>query len=71
MADQRRALEDYLYGTGNLRRYTQDSPVLPDVWLAYGAPTEEGEDSTEKLGDVRDLHFSRLTSKVRTGATRR
>ena len=32
-------LAPWVFGTGQLRRYTQDSPVMPDVWLAYG----EGE----------------------------
>ncbi len=31
----RRLLEDLMFGTGRVRRFTQDSPVLPDVWLAY------------------------------------
>ncbi len=29
-------LQSLIYGTGPSRRYTQDSPVMPDVWLAYG-----------------------------------
>ena len=28
-------LEPWIYGVGQLRRFTQDSPVMPDVWLAY------------------------------------
>jgi serine protease AprX len=29
-------LAPWVFGTGQLRRYTQDSPVMPDVWIAYG-----------------------------------
>ena len=28
-------IETLLFGTERQRRFTQDSPVLPDVWLAY------------------------------------
>jgi serine protease AprX len=29
-------LKDLMFGRGPVRRFTQDSPVMPDVWLAYG-----------------------------------
>lgn len=32
----RTALEWLIFGETGERRYTQDSPVLPDVWIAYG-----------------------------------
>lgn len=32
----RSALEWLIFGEDGERRYTQDSPVLPDVWIAYG-----------------------------------
>ena len=28
-------IQELLFGTDNNRRYTQDSPILPDVWLGY------------------------------------
>ena len=31
-----RQLAPWVFGLGQLRRYTQDSPVMPDVWLAFG-----------------------------------
>src|SRR6185436_8665334 len=35
-------MEQLLFGTGRARRFTQDSPVLPDVWLEYAKqPAEE------------------------------
>jgi subtilisin family serine protease len=30
-----------MFGAGRARRFTQDSPVLPDVWLAYAGALEE------------------------------
>jgi serine protease AprX len=34
---QREAIEDLIYGgTNQRRRFTQDFPVLPDVWIGYG-----------------------------------
>jgi len=32
----RRTVEDLIFHSAALRRYTQDSPILPDVWFAYG-----------------------------------
>ena len=32
-------LQELIYGAGAGRRFTQDSPVMPDVWLAYGQTT--------------------------------
>jgi hypothetical protein len=32
-------LEDLTFGSGRVRRFTQDSPVLPDVWLEYADVT--------------------------------
>lgn len=29
-------LEKLIYGAGGSRRFTQDSPVLPDVWFEFG-----------------------------------
>lgn len=33
--ERRSTLEKLMFGTGRVRRFTQDSPVLPDVWLEY------------------------------------
>ena len=32
---QRKLVEQLMFGAGRIRRFTQDSPVLPDVWLEY------------------------------------
>ena len=34
-------MEQLLFGTGRARRFTQDSPVLPDVWLQYAKQPED------------------------------
>lgn len=31
----RRLMEELMFGVGRARRFTQDTPVLPDVWMAY------------------------------------
>ena len=31
-----RQLAPWIFGSGQLQRFTQDSPVMPDVWMAYG-----------------------------------
>lgn len=31
----RSLIEQLMFGSGRVRRFTQDSPVLPDVWLEY------------------------------------
>lgn len=38
---ERTFVEKLMFGTGRARRFTQDSPVLPDVWLAYAGVLEE------------------------------
>lgn len=32
---ERQLIEQLMFGSGRVRRFTQDSPVLPDVWLEY------------------------------------
>ncbi|HEX3130401.1 MAG TPA: S8 family serine peptidase [Thermoanaerobaculia bacterium] len=40
----RNLMEQLMFGTGRVRRFTQDSPVLPDVWLEYAkGPGDEAE----------------------------
>ena len=40
-----------MFGTGRVRRFTQDSPVLPDVWIEYAkGPDEEEERLTGPAG---------------------
>jgi len=56
-------MEQLMFGTGRVRRFTQDSPVLPDVWLEYTkAPhddptrlTPEVPSSSERFPPVKLL----------------
>jgi serine protease AprX len=38
------ALEDWIFGLPGEQRFTQDSPVLPEVWLRYGEEPGEYQD---------------------------
>ena len=37
-------LEEVIFGKTGFRRFTQDSPILPDVWMAYGLNPREPSD---------------------------
>ena len=37
----RELMEQLMFGTERVRRFTQDSPVLPDVWLEYTKVRED------------------------------
>ena len=41
-------MEQLLFGTGRARRFTQDSPVLPDVWLEYAK--QPADDAGRRAG---------------------
>lgn len=38
---ERKACERVMFGLGHARRFTQDSPVLPDVWLKFAENLDE------------------------------
>src|ERR687890_181985 len=47
----RALMEQLMFGTGRVRRFTQESPVLPDVWLEYAkGPSERPTGEPEKSG---------------------
>jgi subtilisin family serine protease len=46
----RDVMEQLMFGTGRVRRFTQDSPVLPDVWLEYA---KESDDETGLTAGVK------------------
>ncbi|MEA2239444.1 MAG: serine protease AprX [Thermoanaerobaculia bacterium] len=50
----RKLMEQLMFGTGTVRRFTQDSPVLPDVWLQYMAEAE-GENESEDEGEAHPV----------------
>ena len=45
----RQLVEELMFGGGRVRRFTQDSPVLPDVWIAYFNPKEKDEQQRIEL----------------------
>lgn len=55
MALKRDYVEKLMFGTGRARRFTQDSPVLPDVWLAYAGAMEEEHLMCSKRGALELL----------------
>lgn len=46
-----RLVDGLIYGFGAQRRQTQDSPVLPDVWAFYAAPSLEPARGGRKRGE--------------------
>lgn len=54
MGSPRKIVEQYIFGGDNEKRFTQDSPIMPDVWIAFGwKPTIYGEEQDD--GGYRDL----------------
>lgn len=56
-------LEKLIFGTPRLRRFTQDSPVLPDVWLAYNE--DPGKPADLLLTPYRDGNPAELYRALR------
>jgi hypothetical protein len=51
---ERKILEQLIFGTGRVRRFTQDSPVLPDVWMEYAKGPEDRASRLTTLTDPDD-----------------
>ena len=76
----RARLEELIFGTDRFRRYTQDSPVMPDVWIAYGLSPQTRQDllltphvraSAPELGQaLRDRLGGGQTMEGRPGEAR-
>lgn len=47
---ERWLVEQLMFGAGKARRFTQDSPVLPDVWLEYATDPEERDERMTARG---------------------
>ncbi|HEY9420404.1 MAG TPA: hypothetical protein VIW92_03235, partial [Thermoanaerobaculia bacterium] len=56
-------LEYLIFGTERQRRFTQDSPVLPDVWLEYNR--KPGEPIDLLLTPYKNRPPSELYKKLR------
>ncbi|HEX2122155.1 MAG TPA: S8 family serine peptidase, partial [Thermoanaerobaculia bacterium] len=48
-------MEQLIFGTGRVRRFTQDSPVLPDVWLRYAGVRTDSQDDDEPADAFQPL----------------
>lgn len=55
---EREALEQLIYGHGGSKRFTQDSPVLPDVWFEFG------KDPTARVDLLLNPHFEASPGRV-------
>lgn len=49
-------LEQLMLGEGRVRRFTQDTPVLPDVWLAYANLFDDGRPVPRAYRGSRRAH---------------
>ncbi|HEX9669237.1 MAG TPA: S8 family serine peptidase [Thermoanaerobaculia bacterium] len=76
----RELLEQLMLGTGRVRRFTQDTPVLPDVWLAYAKGADDptrrtgagaGEDPFPAVKLLLTPYRENFTGDVRTALKRR
>jgi subtilisin family serine protease len=52
----RTLLEQLIFGTGRVRRFTQDTPVLPDVWIEYGKGPADLSTRLTTPADTEDPH---------------
>jgi serine protease AprX len=66
----REELSRWIFGEEGVRRYTQDSPILPDVWMAYGVP-ERGryERDDGRMDLLFTPHAESTAARVAAGLT--
>ncbi|MBR0911493.1 S8 family serine peptidase [Bradyrhizobium japonicum] len=63
MSEIRNLVETILYGGGSHRRFTQDGPVLPDVWTKYlEEALKEGPD--DRIAVLLEPHFDSTPALV-------
>ena len=63
MAEKPENIQELIFGTEKERRYTQDSPILPDVWLKFAETPNEPVDLL--LTPHRDVSAGHLANKIR------
>lgn len=59
----RERIEELIFGTERFRRFTQDSPILPDVWIGYG--TDPGRPLDLLLTPRRETTPGELSRVIR------
>ena len=47
-------MEQLLFGTGRVRRFTQDTPILPDVWIEYARGGGSEDERLTRAVDAGD-----------------
>ena len=67
MGIQRALIERLVYGTHSVHRYTQDSPILADVWIAFGENLGRPQDLilTPRFGSNAAKVAARIRTKLR------
>lgn len=65
MPADRHLLETLIFGSDSARRFTQDSPILPDVWIAYGTHPEPNPRLDLLLTPHRDATPGQLYATIR------
>ena len=67
MRIERAWLEELIFSGEAPRRFTQDSPVLPDVWLAYAEAAKEGDAKDLLITPYRDAPPGKIVKVIREG----
>src|SRR5262245_66653359 len=52
----RDVMERLMFGVGRVRRFTQDTPILPDVWLEYAKGPGDAASRLTARTDPHDEH---------------
>ena len=65
MQIERAWLEELIFSGEAPRRFTQDSPVLPDVWLAYAEAAEEDDVKDLLITPYRDAPPGKIVKAIR------
>ena len=65
MRIERAWLEELIFSGEAPRRFTQDSPVLPDVWLAYAEAAKKGDAKDLLITPYRDVPPGKVVQAIR------
>lgn len=74
---ERKACERVMFGVGRARRFTQDSPVLPDVWIKFAENLDAKREllltpyAEARPGEVRRVVEERLAADPATNCEQR
>src|SRR5215213_199135 len=71
---ERWVVEQLMFGSGRVRRFTQDSPVLPDVWIEYATDPKLKQEEMTRRRDEDHPPLDLLLTPFRditTGAVRK